>query len=335
MLKMYERRQLLPRKLGISLVLLGAAAYGQAPNAYTVVETNAMMGAPTATTISRDGSMAVIQQEIPPHGDAPAVHMRSLYNLATKKNLSWDPTAASIMCSSGTFGGDWGDPFVAGAETKDEIAKQNGQEVGTETINSMAAKVMTASEQGMSFRVWIETKTGLVLRLEMTPASGEKQTLIDVKQLSLAKPAASEFAPPPACAEAFAAPPPPTAEERIAADTGGPASNFIDAMMPPAEQKSCSAVVKVVKAGSMTPITGFRANVDNKPVAVQNGVVRIADMPEHFTIDMDFGAPGGSMALIYRKCPFPESLLLHVVKNAAKMSDGGEWLWVKSGKYAK
>ncbi len=312
------------------------AASAQTPTAYTVTEINAMMGANTLMKISRDGSMAVVQQEIPARGGAPMVHVRSVYDLATKKTVTWDPTATGIMCSSATFGGDWGDPFAGSLETKDEIIKQNGKEVGTETVNGMTARVMTASEQGSSFKAWLDQKTGLVLRLEMTGVKGEKSTLIDVKEVSMAKPAASEFALPAQCAGALTAPGPLTTEQRIAADTGGPASDFTDAMMPPAEQKSCSAVVKVVQAETMTPIaSGFRATIDNKPAAVQGGAVRMASVPEHFTIDLEFGDPGSSMALIYRKCPFPESVLLHVVKNPANMSEGGDWLWVTSGKYAK
>jgi len=38
--------------------------------------------------------------------------------------------------------------------------------------------------------------------------------------------------------------------------------------------------------------------------------------------------------MIYRHCFAPQTVLLYVVKNPAKLSDGGDWLYVKSGKYA-
>ena len=39
-------------------------------------------------------------------------------------------------------------------------------------------------------------------------------------------------------------------------------------------------------------------------------------------------------ALIYRNCIAPQTVLLLVVKNPAKVTDGADWLWAKSGKFA-
>jgi hypothetical protein len=44
---------------------------------------------------------------------------------------------------------------------------------------------------------------------------------------------------------------------------------------------------------------------------------------------------GSSSGLVYRHCFAPQTVPLMVVKNPAKISDGADLLWVKSGKYAK
>jgi hypothetical protein len=67
---------------------------------------------------------------------------------------------------------------------------------------------------------------------------------------------------------------------------------------------------------------------------IRNGVLRIDNVPPQFDLETAFGNAGSSSSLIYRHCFAPETVLLYVVKNPAKISDGGDWLWVKSGKYA-
>jgi hypothetical protein len=42
------------------------------------------------------------------------------------------------------------------------------------------------------------------------------------------------------------------------------------------------------------------------------------------------GGNRSSSAMLYRKCSGPETVLLYVDKDA-----GADWIWVKSGKYAK
>ena len=37
---------------------------------------------------------------------------------------------------------------------------------------------------------------------------------------------------------------------------------------------------------------------------------------------------------IYRRCSGPDAVLLLVVKAPVQLSDGAEWLWAKSGKFA-
>ncbi len=209
-----------------------------------------------------------------------------------------------------------------------------------------------------------DLKSGLIIRAQMTAPNGQPRTLIDVKQLTLAAPATSVFALPANCAAAAKAPKMPTEQERYAAETGGNGADFANAIMGPASKNSCAVLVRVVKAGSMEPITrGFQIAVDTAVNAdhpagytigvarngratssggglremtaqLRNGVLRIENAPPQFDIETHFGNAGDSSALIYRQCGGPQTVLLFVVKNPRKLSDGGDWLWVKSGKFA-
>ena len=75
--------------------------------------------------------------------------------------------------------------------------------MGTETVNGFVTKVMESGAAGPGHKkVWLDTTSGLIIKAEI----GAKM-IIEVRQLSLTKPATSLFAVPAACA---AAPPPPS-----------------------------------------------------------------------------------------------------------------------------
>jgi hypothetical protein len=172
------------------------------------------------------------------------------------------------------------------------------------------------------------------------------------------------FAIPANCAAEGAAPLPPTDDEKIEALTGGNPQDFARAIYGPGSKDSCTVLFRVVKAGSMEPITrGFQIAVDmnlaNEPrpsytiglspggratfsggglhevtPQIRNGVLRIDNAPDHFDVETSFGSGGSGSALIYKQCYAPQTVLLYVINNPDKLSDGGEFLWVKSGKYA-
>ena len=322
---------------------------------------------PTATqTISRNGSKALIDQSMPPSPERPkGFHTRTLYDLQTNTSFTWDLNQAPMPCSTATFSGSWGDPFSPDSiATPADLAKQNAKPAGAETVNGFATKVFEI-EQPAKMKVWVEGKYGLVVKVQMTQAGGQPQNVAEIKQLSLAAPPASTFVLPAACAAAASAPRIPTEPERIAAETGGNAADFVNAGTGPGSQNSCIVLFRVVRAGSMEPIaTGFQVAVDptvdiQHPASytmgvgadghvrfsggglhevtgqIRNGVLRIDNVPPQFDLETAFGNAGSSSALIYRHCFAPETVLLYVVKNPAKISDGGDWLWVKSGKYAQ
>jgi hypothetical protein len=330
--------------------------YAKPPDAYSLTEINSMFGPPTTMEISRDGSHVSVDQTAPREGYPNGFHTRAIYDLQTSKTYSMDLNQSTPACGAGNFSGDWGDPFA----TSGQMAQLAPKDLGTDTVNGLPAKVVQVNIPGQAApgKVWLDAKYGLILKFEM----GGK-TVIEVKKVSFTKPPASATALPPACAGIAA---PPTEAERMSAVTGGNGADFTNAIIAPRSpsNNACTVLFRVVRAGTMAPITsGFQVAVDktvdlNHPASynmgvgaggrmtfsggglkeltsqLQNGVLRIDDAPAHFDLETAFGNGGSGSALIYRQCFGPQTVLLYVVKDPARLSDGADWLWVKSGKYA-
>lgn len=352
---------LLPLSL-FALLVFPAYAAAQTPTSYSVTEINAMFGVPMNVEVYRDGNRAVVDSSSAASAaGSKAVHTRTLYDLQAGRSYTADLNNPSVPCGAATFSGDWGDPFALSAEVLSDLAGKNPKTLGTETLAGVAAKVMQVQDPAgkMNSKVWVDEQHRLVVKLQMIPAGGAAQTVIEVKQLSLAKPAPSVFAMPAGCAGAASRPAPPTEGQRIASETGGNAADYANAIMPPPSKNSCSVLFKVVQAGTMQPITsGFQVALDTQvdinhmpaysmnqdqrghvtfsggnihevTSQLRNGVLRIDNMPPQFDIELTFGQAGDSSALIYRQCYGPQTTLLFVVKNRQKLSDGGDWLWSK------
>jgi hypothetical protein len=333
---------------GWGLAVSGAWAQQQ-PTAYTVTTVNSMFGPPVTQTIYRNGSKAVIDLNTPaPAGGGAATHVRSLYDLSAHTNESWDLVDSSGGCSSGTFSGDWGDPFASQGDLS--TAKMTG----TETVNGFSTKVYEVEAPGVKAKAWIDAKTGMTVKMQMAQTGAELKTMLEVKNLTVGAPAASVFVVPASCTAAAGPPPVSQRDQDIAAETGGKVGDFVDAVMTtaPGSQDTCSVAIRVMKAGTMTPITsGFKLSANviddakwaqgdtspgaNVPVtAGANGVLRIASPPPHFNLLEDFGNAGGGGGMIHRQCWGPVSTLLLVVKDPQNLGKGADWVWDKNGKYA-
>ncbi len=341
-----------------SLTAPGAhAQYAKPLEAYSLTEVNAMMGPAMTMKIDRDGAQVVVESTLaPPSGGkpAPASHTRTFYDLQKHKNYTLDLDNAAAVCSRGDFSGDWGDPFEMSAGLMKELAPQNPRQTGSETVNGFATKVMETAAGPEKAKVWMDKASGLVIKAQVG-----SQTVVEIKRLSLAKPAASLFAVPAKCGGG-----PPTEAERIAAETGGNAGDFANAMRTGGSRGSCSVLLRVVRAGTMQPIaSGFQVAIDTNvnpdhmaaystsesanghatfsggalhevTAQLRNGALRIENAPSQFQVETYFGKAGSASALIYRNCVSPQTVLLLVVENPAKMGQGADWLWVKSGKFA-
>jgi hypothetical protein len=338
------------------------AQYAPPPNAYSVTEVNSMFGPEVHMQVYRDGLKVLLDQSYAAQPGGKPGHTRTLYDLQSHRNFTWDLLNKDVPCGGGTFSGDWGDPFAMSAEMNADLAKQHLNPVGGATLNGIPTKVFESDSPQMKAKAWVEEKYGLVIRMTMSAPNGQPRTLVEVSALSLAKPAASVFVLPPACAKVAMTPPPPTEAELIAADTGGDAQDFANAIMPPPSKNSCTMLFKVVRAGSMEPMTaGFQVAIDttvdvNHPAnyvmgasstgrstfsggglhevtgQMRNGVLQLENVPPQFDMELTFGKGGASSALLYRQCFAPQTTLLLVVKNPDKLSDGARWLWRKSGK---
>lgn len=320
--------------LALALPLLAAA---QAPTAYSVTQVTSMMGPSMTQKIYRDGSKALIENLMTGENGAAGGRPRTLYDLANGKAVTWDADQPAEPCSSGQFKGDWGDPFKGSDDTKAELAKSGAKDGGTETLNGAPARVFLVSNNEGAFKAWVDNKSGLVMKLEATTA-GKTITIVEIKEVTLAKPPASLFVLPPACTAEGNAPPPPGDGERFAAETGGAPGDFLNANTPPdpSSKSSCTLLFRAVAAGSMKTITGYKVSVDDadKTAQLKNGVLRIENAPEHFNLSLNF-ADGGSFGTIYRQCPLPETVLLLVIKDPANVGKGADWMFVRSGKFAR
>ena len=344
------------------------AQYAKVPDAYSVTEVNNMFVEGMTMEITRDGTRAVVDQSYPPRESRPnGYHTRTFYDIQAGKSYTQDLLQFGGPCTGANFSGDWGDPFAMTAEINADAAKRPLKDLGPGTVNGMAAKVLEVPVEGMPTpaKAWLEGKYGLVLKLEMAMPGKPQATFFEVKKVSFAKPPAGALAQPASCVAA--GPPPPTEAEKIAAATGGNAADFALAPIAPPtpSRSSCTVLLRTVRAGSMEPITaGFQVAVDltvdlDHPASykmgagtggkatfaggglkeltsqLQNGVLRIDAAPEKFDVETAYSNGEFNGVLIYRQCFGPQTVLLHVVNNPARFSDGGYWLWVKSGKYAK
>jgi hypothetical protein len=276
--------------------------------------------------------------------------------LQAHTNVSWDPTATAVTCGSGTFSGDWGDPFAGASDQAAQLAQQGAKKVGAESIDGFSTDVYQFVEptSHQTYKAWVDTKYGLIVKLQ----AGD-QTLQEITQLSLAAPPASLFVLPAACSNL---PPILSDSQKIAAETGGDGDDYVYAYVAPAQESttSCTVVFKVVQAVTMKPVpidyaVGLDLDQDSnggynvgvglagtakfsggaiKDVSAQkrNGVLLIPNAPKHFYMDVELGDAGSASAVLYRQCFGPQTTLLLVIKNPASPSGPSDWLWSKTGK---
>jgi len=272
----------MPKRLMLSCLATAAIAcaqYAPPPMSYTVVQHNTLFGPPTTTTFYRNGSKAAMDIV------HPDTHVRSVLDLQAHTSISWDASQAAAECGNSTFKGDWGDPFVGSAGFLDDINKQHPTPVGTETVNGVSAKVSEFVMEGATAKskVWVDPKYGMIMRLLLAEPGGAPKVAWETTKMIFDAPPAAMFVP--ACKVAA---PDHTDEDKIAAITGGPASDYAFAHKGEPTNGGCMILFHVVRAGSMTPVTsGFQVFVDGKQVPVlPNGLTRLVNMPKQFILDV-------------------------------------------------
>jgi hypothetical protein len=183
--------------LTVSFISLHAQSPGE-PTAYTVTMRYHITGTALRTTY-RLGSKVLVDQT-PSSGIPPAASSktatRTLYFLVTGRSLSWEPANSTAGCTRGSFVGDeWLDPFAGSAD----LAIPDAKPLGTEVVHGMLAKIVV-SKTRPAFKLWIEPKTGLILKAEFTPPSSDKAiTYSELTEVHLGPPPAALFEVPAYC----------------------------------------------------------------------------------------------------------------------------------------
>ena len=345
------------RKILSILAAVACTSLAQAapPTTYTITST---MNAPSSGTMTvyRSGSMALIEY------NRPTGRSRTLYDLAAMTTTSWDPSSATPSCGTGTFSGDWGDPFALTAQVSDGITKGDLKPAGTETLNGIATKVYAGTTNGSNVKVWFDEADALAIRATVS-MGGTSMTLADIQKVSLTAPPASLFTLPAGCAGAK---PALTPAQAIAAKTGDSGDNFVEAIYGPGSKNSCSIMIRVVAAKTMAPVTrrwqaaiDTTYNVDSPPKytfgvgndgtstfsggglheitsQIRNDMLQIDNPPAYFELSLNVVQPGHGAgdALIYRQCFAPVTMLYYVLTDPNDPGKGGDFLYAKAGKYA-
>ena len=229
-----------------------SAQDSSAPPAYTVTQSVSVFGPPADQTVYRLGSKALIDQ-----ASGSGTHTRTLYDLHAHTSTTWTIGNAAGGCSVANFTGDWGEPSFA---TPTDLAQQNFKEAGAETVNGSATKIYETTTPQAKVRGWWDPKTQLLVKTVMIPQGASPQVLSEVKQVSLAAPAASVFELPAACAGVKR---PLTEAEKLAAEMGGNPGDFADATISAGPSKSCAVAFRIVRGGTLEPLTnGFPVGID-------------------------------------------------------------------------
>ncbi len=351
---------------------LGAQTAAE-PAAYTVTVNDFPAGATAVTKTYRLGSKVLVEQRGPRgevNGSDLTTHQRTLYDFATMKSLRWDPDHDSVPCERGIFtaadwrsgSGDdyWGDPFVG----SDRFEKEGAKQMGAETIHGFATRIWAND----SVKVWVDTRTGLVMKLQMLMEGGSL-TIFRVTDVSLTPPPASVFEIPPNCVEFAVVPQVVTEAQRahMAAHRTEPpgAIGMLEwnALVGPASKNSCTMLFQAVGTGSNQPVTvkyqvavdltvatgpaphyTVRLDGDGRAtfsggglheIAAEgpDGVFHVYNVPEEFVIDVEFGDAGSASARIYRQCFATYTELKYLAGDPSRLERRGNWVWDKPGMY--
>jgi hypothetical protein len=193
--------------LAAASLLAGAApsaSGGQppvAPDRFSVTETLFLVVPGQIMKIGRIGQRAVIEQTLPPRADNPSgVRTRAYYDLTAGLSYTLDLIDPASLCGPSKFTGDWGDPFTMSADLIGQMARFHPTAAGAATVNGIATKVSVAATPDGQAKVWVEPKTGLIVKWVMTPPNGPPRTMIEVTSLSSTPPPPATLALPTKCA---------------------------------------------------------------------------------------------------------------------------------------
>ena len=205
----------LPTFIVLAILPVLGPAQGPVPQTYSFTEDPGFpLAGPNVVKVVRDGSKETIEQTMPPGGGRDKeYHSRRLYDFQAHKiylKILSDPTMACGVqdISENAAPGEL-DPIGGGdALLKELTGTGQLKEIGKEIINGIATRVMNADSAEGKGKIWLAQNGGYPVKVVAIGPDGKEQTIIEMKQLSLAKPPASAFAIPADCAATPADAPP-------------------------------------------------------------------------------------------------------------------------------
>ncbi|MBV9763092.1 MAG: hypothetical protein JO340_21195 [Acidobacteriaceae bacterium] len=198
--------------VGVNWRLTSSEARSPAPQTYSLTEDPgfSLMGS-AIIKISRDGSREVIDQTMPAGpGRDKEYRSHRVYDFAAHKVYLKIVSDPSMACGAQDYADAAAPPEldpVSGADAfiKEIVGDGQTKEAGAENVNGIAAKVLdVTSPTSGNGKIWIAREGGFPVKVAAMGADGKTQTLLEVKQFSLAKPPASTFAIPEGCESAQA-----------------------------------------------------------------------------------------------------------------------------------
>ena len=170
------------------------AQYQPAPTQYTIV--NVSRG--QTQRFYRDGDRVLVDLKMPKSKYQPAaIHMRTIVDVPSKTQLTWNLLDASVPCNS-PGQGDWGDPFGLWQQMAlDDSVPPT--EVGKDTVNGMQTTVFEKTIRPGTAKFWRENRYGLLVKAVMTPKGRKPVEMFETKEFKVGPPAASAFAVPKRC----------------------------------------------------------------------------------------------------------------------------------------
>ncbi|HVB32740.1 MAG TPA: hypothetical protein VNE60_14540 [Gemmatimonadaceae bacterium] len=170
------------------------AQYQPAPTQYTIVNA----GGGQTQHFYRDGDRVLVDLTMPKSAEQPvAIHMRTIVDVPSTTQLSWDLLKASVPCNS-PGKGDWGDPFGLWQQMAldDSVTPKA---TGQDTVNGITATVFEKREKRGTVKLWRDATYGLLVKAVMTPTGAEAIEMFETKEFRVGAPTGSVFAVPKRC----------------------------------------------------------------------------------------------------------------------------------------
>ncbi|HEX6550475.1 MAG TPA: hypothetical protein VF117_07350 [Gammaproteobacteria bacterium] len=170
------------------------AKYPAPPQQYSLVNVSSGQ----TQHIYRDGNRALIDLYMPKGPNQPvAIHTRTIVDVASKTNLTWDLLDSKVPCDS-PGQGDWGDPFGYWDQSVQGMPGKLKQ-TGKDTVNGMKTTVFEISSPEGTAKLWREDKYGLLVKNTVTPKGGAQMEMFEIRDFKIGKPSASVFVVPARC----------------------------------------------------------------------------------------------------------------------------------------